>query len=376
MIANAGITLSDSCRVSLLTCAPHDEIYARFGHSAIRICDPANELDLAYNYGIFDFSSSWFIPRFIHGATDYQLEPAPMIYFLNSYAARKSTVYEQILDLSQSEKQALFDALEINYLPENRIYRYNFVYDNCATRPYDMITKVLKTTPINNYYRRTTSYRAIIEEFVGRNNWQRFGIDILIGREADLPTVDIYALRAFPKYTANIIGGITLQNDTGSKPLVVESNVLCKFPPIVPSEKSLLNPNIICCLIMLLITLLSFSAWKKRKTLVWLDFLLFFVSGAIGIIIFYLMFVSSHPLVHQNYNLLWLNPLHFIFAFLLLKSSWRPALRYYALLSTFLTLAAIIVFVTRFQVMHPAFLPLMAIMLVRSILFFQENGRR
>ena len=29
--------------------------------------------------------------------------------------------------------------LQENYLPENRVYRYNFFYDNCATRPRDKI---------------------------------------------------------------------------------------------------------------------------------------------------------------------------------------------------------------------------------------------
>ncbi|MDR1544525.1 MAG: DUF4105 domain-containing protein [Prevotellaceae bacterium] len=371
LTANA-LTLSDSCRMSLLTCSPSSEIYARFGHTAIRICDPANDIDYAYNYGIFDFDTDWFIPRFIHGATDYQLGVTEMDYFLRSYAARKSSVFEQVLNLNQSEKQALFDALEINYLPQNRVYRYNFVYDNCATRPFVMITKVLENQPIISYSHPTTSYRGIINEFVGLNNWQRFGIDILIGREADLP-IHTAALIAFPKYTSVIMGSITLENDIVSEPLASESQALCYFPPILPSEKSIFSPIIICCLIILFITFLSYWAWKNQRELILLDFLLFFMSGALGCVIFYLMFISSHPLVHQNYNLLWLNPLNLIFAFLILKESWRNPLKYYAILNAFAALIAIIIFATRYQIMHPAFLPLIAIMLMRSALFFQRK---
>jgi len=101
---------------------------------------------------------------------------------MNEYNERKSSVYEQILDLMQEEKQQLFDALQENYLPENRIYRYNFVYDNCATRPFDKIAKVLNHTPIITYSHPKTTYRTIFEQFLGLNNWNRFGIDLLIGR--------------------------------------------------------------------------------------------------------------------------------------------------------------------------------------------------
>ncbi|MDR2684291.1 MAG: DUF4105 domain-containing protein [Prevotellaceae bacterium] len=375
LTANANIILSDSCKVSLLTCGAGSEIYARFGHSAIRVQDSVNELDIVYNYGIFDFESNWFIPRFIHGATDYQLAVMPFDSFLGAYIARKSSVYEQALNLSQSEKQALFEALEINYLPKNRIYRYNFVYDNCATRPFIMIMKVLENEPIIAYSHHVTTYRQIINEFVGLNNWQRFGIDILIGREADLPIFSP-ALHAFPKYTALIMGSVELKNDSISQPLVAETRALYESQSILPSEKSIFNPSIVCCIILLIITALSYWMQKKRKDLTWLDFLLFLINGIVGIIIFYLMFVSQHPLVHQNYNLLWLNPLHFVFAFLILKKKWCPALRYYAVLNIFFTIGAIIVLILRYQIMHPAFLPLMAVMIVRSALFFQNNPRR
>jgi hypothetical protein len=373
LFANSQVILSDSARVSLLTCSPGEVIYARWGHSAIRICDKKNNIDYAYNYGIFDFSKPFFVARFIHGATDYQLAIWKFADFYDEYFARQSSVIEQILDLSQEEKQQLFNALQINYLPENRIYRYNFVYDNCATRPFDKIFEVLKISPTVTFSRPRTTYRAIFAEFVGTNNWNRFGIDLLIGREADLPIVDTYSLRAFPKYMAAIIGSTVLENDTISKPLVSETRQLSDFPLLLPTEKGILSPNIVCCAILVIIMFLSYFGRKNQKNLILLDFVLFFVSGATGIILFYLMFISVHPLVHCNYNLLWLNPLQFIFAFLLVKKSWRRQLSYYALLNTFTTLLAIIVLVTRFQIMHPAFLPLMSVYLLRSILFFQRN---
>jgi hypothetical protein len=371
--ASANVTLSDSAKISLLTCEPGSAVYARFGHSAIRVCDMENDFDYAYNYGIFDFSSKFFLVRFIQGATDYMLEPFSTKYFYESYAARRSTIYEQTLDLSKEEKQALYDALETNYLPENRVYRYNFIYDNCATRPFYMIINNLTQSPIITIDYKPTTYRNIIEEYAGRNTWLRFGIDILIGREAD-EKITSESLIAFPLYTMRTVGSIVLENDSALKPLVSEAKTLCAFPLIKAEEKTLFNPQVICCLIMVLVVFLSYLSWKNNSYFMWLDFTLFLVSGLLGLIVFYLTFFSSHPLVDYNLNLLWINPLQLLFAFLLFKTNWRKPLAYFALFNTFTILLAIIVLVARFQVMNAAFLPLMAMMLVRSILFYQMNS--
>jgi len=371
------LILSDSAQVSVLTAEPSAPVYARWGHTAIRVLDEQNKIDWAYNYGIFDFSDYFkFIINFVQGKTDYQLGIWNAVYFFESYSDRKSAVYEQVLNLTKEEKQQLFDALQKNYLPENRIYRYNFVYDNCATRPFDMIIKVLHTTPIITYSHKTTSYRVIFDEFVGVNTWDRFGIDLLIGREADKPIGEdevVFALRAFPLYTKMILNSITLENDTVSKPLITDTQKVTNFSLQIPQEKGIFSPNVVCCAILVLLMLLSFWGWKNKFDFIALDFLLFLISGLVGTIIFYLMFFSVHPLVYPNFNFLWLNPLQLIFAFAILKQSWRKPLSYFALFNTFTTLLAVIVWATRFQGMHPAFLPLMAIYLVRSILFFQNN---
>ena len=64
---------NDSIRLSLLTCAPGEEIYSLFGHTAIRYEDPANGIDAVFNYGLFSFNTPNFILRFSLGETDYQL---------------------------------------------------------------------------------------------------------------------------------------------------------------------------------------------------------------------------------------------------------------------------------------------------------------
>lgn len=130
-------TPADSVRVSLLTCSPGSQIYALFGHTALRYEDKQKGVDVVFNYGIFDFNAPNFIWRYIKGETDYQLGVTDFFYFQNEYANRNSAVAEQELNLLPQEKSKLFSILEKNYLPENRVYRYNYFYDNCATRPRD-----------------------------------------------------------------------------------------------------------------------------------------------------------------------------------------------------------------------------------------------
>lgn len=373
------VRLSDRAFVSLLSCEPSTEIYARFWHSAIRVCDPLQDLDIAYNYGIFDFSGPDFIPKFVSGATDYILDAYNTEYFLDSYMARQSTVYEQVLNLTTEQSQRLFDLLEENAKPENRVYRYNFVYDNCATRAYYIIKKVLdesKETMLVSTDFRPTTYRMIFGEFLGTDNWQRFGIDFVIAREADLPIFEPESLAAFPKYTMQMLAGTTLLGDSTQRPLVKSSHVLCKYPLKVPDDSSMLRPTLIFSLLLILITWLTVWGWRKQRYFIWLDVVFFGLIGLMGVIIFYLAAFSTHPLVHQNFNLLWANPLHLVFALLIIKKSWRKWLSLFAIASVFFSITALLVMLTRFQVMNAAFLAIIATSILRSVMFFQYHFKQ
>ena len=99
-------------------------------------------MDRVYNFGMFSFSKPNFVYRFVKGETDYALAGYPFEYFIPEYVERNSKVVEQVLNLSQRQAESLYLQLEWLRLPQNREYRYNYVLDNCATRPRDMIEKV------------------------------------------------------------------------------------------------------------------------------------------------------------------------------------------------------------------------------------------
>lgn len=177
----------DNIKVSLMTCAPGTEIYALFGHTALRYEDKARGEDWVFNYGMFSFNTPHFIYRFVKGETDYELGVTRYPYFEGSYAMRGSSVYQQTLNLTISEKQELRRLLEENYLPENRVYRYNFFYDNCTTRARDVIERCIEGKVVYSEGKEGLSFRDIVHQYTKGHKWDELGIDMCLGSEADKP---------------------------------------------------------------------------------------------------------------------------------------------------------------------------------------------
>ncbi len=181
-------TLSPEAQISLLTCAPGKELYARYGHTAIRVLDEPNEIDIVFNYGIFDFNTDHFYWKFVRGETWYELGATPYYWFMREYKREKRPVYEQVLNLSPEQQNLLWDKLVENYEPENRKYLYNFVFDNCATRPYQLIISVLGDSIVSDYDGYTCqTYRDFISHYTGQHTWANAGINLLFGPKADRP---------------------------------------------------------------------------------------------------------------------------------------------------------------------------------------------
>ena len=181
-------TLSPEAQISLLTCAPGKELYARYGHTAIRVLDEPNEIDIVFNYGIFDFNTDHFYWKFVRGETWYELGATPYKWFMYEYDLEKRPVYEQVLNLTPEQCQAIWKALVVNYQPENRKYLYNFVFDNCATRPYQLIISVLGDSIVSDYDGYTCqTYRDFISHYTGQHTWANAGINLLFGPKADRP---------------------------------------------------------------------------------------------------------------------------------------------------------------------------------------------
>ena len=302
----------DSVEVSLLTCSPHEEIYSLYGHTALRWHDLRTQEDLAFNWGVFNFKKPYFVLRFVFGLTDYELGAVPMKYFMEEYRQVGSSVTEQILNLTAEEKRNLYLALVKNLQPENRIYRYNYFYDNCSTRPRDIIEQSIKgKVEYTEKEGFTPSYRDMTRTCTRNHPWATFGNDILLGVRADFAT-DRRQQEFLPDHLLYDFDRAQIYTDGEYRPLVKERRT------IVPAGVQVIEPDFLftpseCAYALLLLSLvILFIEWRKKTTFrVW-DTLLMTVQGLVGSVLFVMLF-SQHPTTSTNLQLLLFNPLPFFF---------------------------------------------------------------
>ena len=175
----------DSIRVSLLTCSPGQEVYSLYGHTAIRCVDFARGKDIVFNYGVFSFSQPYFIWRFVLGQCDYMVDAVYFDGFIRSYTERGSRVTEQILQLSGEEARMMMAYLIWNCRPENREYRYNFLYNNCTTMVRDVIERCVRGRVIYPARLPQRTTRDILHEYTQGHPWAAEGDDFLLGSAVD-----------------------------------------------------------------------------------------------------------------------------------------------------------------------------------------------
>ena len=301
---------NDSIRFSLLTCSPGAEIYSLFGHTAIRYTNFTQGKDLVFNYGMFSFSTPNFIYRFVKGETDYQLGINTFEVFRNEYYYRGSSVYQQELNLNQDEKNKLLELLLTNYLPENRVYRYNYFYDNCTTRARDQIEKCIngKVEYPTSVPERT--FRGIIHEFTEGFEWEEFGIDLCLGAGADEP-IDIRKQMFSPFYMRSFADNAYIKDINGNiRPLVLKDEVIVDADRISDDEDAFPFSPIFCATLFLCLNIIIALIQIIKKKIYWFyDLLLYLSQGVAGCIIAFLFFFSIHPTVDSNWLILLFNPI-------------------------------------------------------------------
>jgi hypothetical protein len=299
----------DSVEVSLLTCQPHEEIYSLYGHTALRYHDLKRNEDWAFNYGIFNFHAPHFVLRFVFGLTDYELGVIPTDIFKQEYRRFGSQVTEQVLNLTNEEKHAIHKALYENYRPENRVYRYNYFYDNCTTRARDMVERNINGQvryQDNPDYEPT--YREMVRECTMAHPWATWGNDFLLGIKADLKT-DQRQQEFLPNNLLHDFARAQIiRTDGRYVPLVKETRQIVPSGVQIVEQDFPLTPTE-CAIILLIISLLVFAyEWKKRRTLKWWDILLMTMQGLMGLVLFVMIF-SQHPTTSINLQILLFNPL-------------------------------------------------------------------
>ncbi len=370
-------SINDSAVISLITCSPGEEVYSKFGHTAIRIKDSQKGIDVVFNYGIFSFQTEDFYYKFIKGETDYQLGIYETNFFLPEYAARNSMVWEQILNLTPSEKKNLVNLLMENYRPENRVYRYNFVFDNCATRPRDKILEALHGFVRFKDLSDSKTFRQWIGIYTGTDTWLKFGIDLVFGLDADRNATRNESMFLPEVLMAEFQSGQIADPKTGIRKLVSDKIVLVnKKNEVEKSTFWLFKPFSVSLILLIVGVLLSFWDISRKRVFKPFDTGLLILTGLGGVIIAFLMFFSVHPLVRQNLNILWMNPLNLILAFVLWIRPLRKGMFYYQIFNMLLLVGALFSFALSSQVFNDACFPLIVLLIIRTTSWFAITKRR
>jgi hypothetical protein len=334
--------LSPKADISVLTCAPGNELYSIFGHSALRVKDMDLGIDKVYNYGTFDFNTPNFYLKFANGQLDYMLSAYAFRYFLPEYQRDQRWVKEQVLNLTQQEKQGLFEALEINHLPENKYYRYDFFFDNCATRIRDVVVTNLESDiTYLEQQMEPGSFRDYLHEYLRKIPWTRDGIDLLLGFKADRQATA--EERTFlPDYLMNYFQNLQIHRSSGSEPLVLRTNVLLDVPSPQASSTNR-YPETITWLLFGALVLILFGEIKQRHNIFWIDRILLLITGLCGLLFTYLGYFTEHTVTDLNLNLLWALPTNILLAFVLRKMCTKHSLVYWIGLITWLLNGLLIV---------------------------------
>lgn len=354
----------DSCRlrITLLTCAPGAELYSTFGHTAIRVQDNTTGADEVYNYGTFEFDDD-FYSKFVKGKLLYSLAVQSFPDFLYQYQMESRSVIEQELSFTCVQKEALLAALQTNALPQNRSYRYDFLFDNCTTRARDMADSGSSARLVfkNLLPENPLTFRDHIDVYLNKANqdWSQLGIDLLLGAKMDREANNREAMFLPDNLMIAFDSAVA---DT--KPLVSAKQTILDMPSLA-SESLLITPIIAFTILLVIFCGLTFThnPWSD-KILSALDFILFFILGLIGVLLVFMWAGTDHALCANNYNLLWALPTNLVAAFVVHKTL-RWVQQYFGIVF-WLTVLLLLTWFFLPQRMNNAFLPLVVTIALRS----------
>ena len=360
--------LSPLSKISVLTSGPGDLLYSAFGHSAIRVQDRIQGIDVVYNYGIFNTSGENFYLKFAQGRMDYKVEREGFDYYLRGYEIQNRWVNEQELDLALKEKNELFRFLEKNIQPENKVYQYDYFLNNCATKIWDALKQNLGEELVfdETYIDEQFSFRQLIHHNIRPNSWGAFGIDLALGSVIDrkaTPKEHMF----LPIYIMHQLNYAKLDG----KSIANEETVLYESFPEKEQNHFFTSPLFLCCLISLLILAVTYFDYKKKKTSKGLDFSIFFGTGAAGLIMCFLWFLTDHIWTVNNYNIVWAFPLNALFAFFVLRNSWAPWVKNYLLALLGLLTVMLIFWILNVQYFSPVLIPLVLALAVRYVYLYK-----
>ncbi|MBK7764156.1 MAG: DUF4105 domain-containing protein [Bacteroidetes bacterium] len=311
----------DSChlKISIITCGSGEDLYACYGHSAIRIIDTCAGSDRVYNYGTFNFGDPQFYWKFTRGKLPYYLNIETFDRFMYTYIQEGRKVDEQILELSESDAQQIQAFLENNAKPENKYYRYDFLFDNCSTRIRDIFPKLFgeRFQMGEAMESDSCSFRTILNYYERNLHWTRTGVNLLMSHRVDEKMSNEQSM-FLPYYLMRGFAGAYLD---GNKLVALSQELL---PDRIEIKHEVNQAKYFLWIFCIAIFILSFNK-TLQPYLLYFDVFLFMILGLLGCFMLFMWLGTEHQVCEWNRNLFWAFPLHLAFAFMIARNSTQVA---------------------------------------------------
>jgi Domain of unknown function (DUF4105) len=364
-----GIMLSEKAQISVITLGPDpNELYAAFGHSAIRVYDSLQGIDYAYNYGVFDFNQPNFYLNFAKGFLYYKLGVYSYPDFRDAYIYYNRSIHEQVLNLTVEQKQKIFDYVQWNALPENQTYRYDYFYNNCATKVRDVFAEVLGNDIQfdGSFIKTNYTIRELTDLYLSPLPWGDLGIDICLGLPMD-KRASPYEYMFLPDYIESSFINCGIRDKDLLIPIVKDRISVFEARPL-EIKTIFFHPWIVFGTLLLFSTILTYRDWKRKRLTKWFDSILFLVAGLVGLLLLLLWVATDHKAAANNFNLLWASPIHLIVAFLLLIKRVAKWLPHYFKVTGIVLAATLVLWSLIPQQLNVFLIPIVVALMIRSFL--------
>lgn len=363
--------------VSVLTCSPGQEVYSLYGHTAIRVKDNRTGEDYVFNYGVFDFNTEYFVWKFVLGKTDYICASVPWPYFIREYEARGSSVVAQVLNLTESEAIKVKEYLYNNVKRENRVYRYNFLTNNCTTKVMDCVEACVEGNLVYSWAQDPYTYRSILHKYTEAYPWSQDGNDFLLGADVDT-TLSHRAVCFIPDFYKNALDGAVVRNEFEDTRKLVASTQVWPATDNVSSghaECIWMTPAIAGWGFLVLGILLMGLEYLTRRMFWLIDVVLMLAHGMAGCLIAFVFFFSDHPTLDSNWLVAVLNPLPLVALPYVVRASWNDRFTAWHYIMA-VWLALFLLFMPWIPQQMPVLtVPVLATLLTRQLSYILHYGR-
>ena len=363
-LARPGRTENSDIEVYLLTCGPGQELYATWGHTALRVKDLNTGTDIVYNWGVFDFSTKHFAWKFARGRLEYMLAYTTYDRFLDEYNYSNREVISQRVNLDRQEINTMLMLIQENLKPENVKYRYDFFYDDCSTRVRDLLENAVGDNLLYppEDIRNQTTFAKEIERFSKRSPWLDFGIDMLMGREGRKRTT-LRDRMFLPDELSKGLSQLVIRRDGLMVPLLANPVTVVESTAVWQKTNVMLTPISVFSFLLIIVLILSATLKSKLANNI-MDIIIFFLFSVLAVMIFFFNFFTDHIQMRGNMHILWLSP--FVITSLIaliLDKEFLWSFRTVFVFTIIFTALAIILP----KLINPAFIPLSLILAVRSL---------